>query len=123
MPVALIIDDDDVTHALYRHLLSRAGIDSVSAMNGVEGVASAQAAPPDCIIMNIHMPMMDGLTACQQLKNDARTADVPIIICSAAMEACESEFLERSKADAVLTKPIQLGTFIDTVKRLLRNSA
>jgi CheY-like chemotaxis protein len=123
MPVALIVDDDPMTHALYRHLLDRAGVASVSAMNGADGIASAQASRPDCIIMNIHMPLMDGLTACQQLKSDARTADIPILICSAALEASDLELLERSGADAVITKPIQSRTFIDIVKRLLGVSA
>lgn len=118
MTVALIVDDDILTHTLYRHILDRAGVTIVSALNGMDGVARAQAAQPDCIIMNIFMPMMDGLAACRQLKTDARTADIPILICSAALETLEDELLAGSGADAALSKPIQVEQFIAMVKQL-----
>lgn len=118
MTVALVVDDDILTHTLYRHILDRAGVTIVSALNGRDGIARAQAAPPDCIIMNIFMPMMDGLTACKQLKTDARTAAIPILICSAAPETTEDDLLAQSGADAVLSKPIQVVQFIEMVKRL-----
>lgn len=118
MTVALIVDDDILTHTLYRHILDRAGVTIVSALNGMDGVARAQAAQPDCIIMNIFMPMMDGLAACRQLKTDARTAAIPILICSAALETLEDELLAGSGADAALSKPIQVEQFIAMVKQL-----
>jgi len=121
MAVALIVDDDTLTHTLYQHILNRAGVTTISARNGSEGIALAQTDRPDCIIMNIYMPMMDGITACQQLKRDEQTAAIPIIICTAALEAVETNLLERSGADAVLRKPIQALELIDTVKRLLKD--
>ena len=81
--VVLIADDEPVNLALISSRLESEGHRVLTATNGREAVERARQASPDTIILDVMMPVMDGLEACRELKTDPATRDIPIIFLSA----------------------------------------
>jgi len=101
----LIVDDEmDISKTLEGHFKRKKYEVSV-AYNGEEGVAKAKEVIPDIILLDILMPVMDGITALRHLKEDASTADIPVIMLTnldtqdkvaGAMEAGTTHYLVKS---------------------------
>lgn len=79
----LIVEDSAVQTLVLKRLLERRGLKVLCAYDGLEGVASAREFLPDLIILDIQMPEMSGLEACNVIKRDPRTHDIPVIILTA----------------------------------------
>lgn len=101
----LIVEDADVDRMLLEAYLRQKGAIVHLATNGLEGIRKAQTIRPDMILMDVRMPVCDGLSACRQLQADARTSDIPVIFLSGAV--MPDERLEGLLAGAVdyVTKP------------------
>src|SRR5215210_4196298 len=85
-PTILVADDEPINRTLIQRRLERAGYYVLAAENGREAVSTALRALPDLIILDVMMPLMDGLTACRLIKENAATRDIPIIFLSARDE-------------------------------------
>src|SRR5574344_888407 len=81
----LIVEDADVDRMLLEAYLRQKGAIVHLATNGLEGIRKAQTIRPDMILMDVRMPVCDGLSACRQLQADARTSDIPVIFLSGAV--------------------------------------
>src|SRR5688572_3819413 len=79
----LLVDDSRLTLAMYDHYLRFAGLHVRRARDGHEAIEKATQDPPDLIVMDISMPLMEGDEAAAVLKNDVRTRHVPIIALTA----------------------------------------
>jgi len=77
---ALIVEDSRVQATHVGQLLIEVGLQVLYAGDGLEGVQKAQRYHPDIIILDLEMPRMHGLEACRRLKQDAYTADIPIVM-------------------------------------------
>jgi CheY-like chemotaxis protein len=75
----LIVDDNDDSREILALILAHAGYHTSQARDGAEALASARARKPSAIIMDIFMPIMDGLTATQHLRRDTQLQHVPVI--------------------------------------------
>jgi two-component system, cell cycle response regulator len=82
----LVADDEPVNRALIQRRLERAGYRVITAQNGREAVEKARAERPDLVILDVMMPVMDGLEACQLIKTDELVRDTPVIFLSARDE-------------------------------------
>ena len=82
----LVADDEPINRALIQRRLERAGYRVLVAQNGREAVEVARRERPDLIILDVMMPVMDGLEACRLLKEDETTRDTPVIFLSARDE-------------------------------------
>jgi two-component system, cell cycle response regulator len=82
----LVADDEPINRALIQRRLERAGYKVLPAQNGREAVQKARSERPDLIILDVMMPVMDGLEACQLIKSDDTTRDTPVIFLSARDE-------------------------------------
>lgn len=82
----LIADDNPNSLQMMESMLSKIGFEVRVAMNGLEVLSSVEAALPDLVILDLHMPEMDGYEACLNLKAQALTADIPVIFASAINE-------------------------------------
>ena len=103
-PLLLIVEDNaDVIYYLKACLLEDYEI--LVAMNGVEGLNCAFQKVPDLILSDVMMPEMGGYELCQQLKNDARTSHIPIVLLTAKGEKKNKYEGLSAGADAYLTKP------------------
>lgn len=101
----LIVEDADLDRMLLETYLRKQGCQVHLARNGQEGIKKAQLLQPDIILMDVRMPVCDGLSACRQLKGDTRTRDIPVIFISGAV--MPDERVEGLLAGAVdyVTKP------------------
>jgi len=78
----LIVDDEDSLRNLIVGLLQKRGFISEGASNGKKALEKVRQDKPDIIILDIAMPVLDGLAACKQLKENPDTQDIPIILLS-----------------------------------------
>ena len=104
----LIADDNPNNLQVLGKMLKEMGFDVRVAMNGEEALASVAAAPPDLVILDIHMPKMDGYDTCERLKNNDRTREIPVIFASALSESFNiAKGFEYGGVDYI-TKPLKM---------------
>jgi len=101
----LYVEDNEFNRKIVRQLLAKTSYSLVEAMDGEAGVAAALAAPPDLILMDIQLPKMSGLDATRQLRGDARTAAVPIIVVTSFALSGDDQKAKAAGATAYLAKP------------------
>jgi two-component system cell cycle response regulator DivK len=118
--VILIVDDNARNRKLTRDVLEFSGFGTLEAAGGVEGVAIAQEHVPDLVLMDIRMPDLSGTEALKLLKEDSRTAKIPIVAhTSSTMRGDEERFLAEG-FDGYLQKPISVRELPDQVRGYLR---
>ena len=118
----LVVEDNDMNMQLVEFLLEEGGYEIVKAASGEEALAIARdeaAAAPDLILMDIHLPGMDGLSVVRAMKTDDRTRRIPILALTAhAMRGDKDRFLEAG-CDGYISKPIDVKTFISSIEQYL----
>jgi len=115
----LVVEDNDMNMQLVEFLLEEGGYDIVKAASGEEALAITRDTPnaPDLILMDIHLPGMDGLSVVREMKTDARTSRIPILALTAhAMRGDKDRFLEAG-CDGYISKPIDVKTFISSIEQ------
>jgi DNA-binding response OmpR family regulator len=118
----LIADDDPYIRQLLELALSEAGYEVTSAIDGYELVRLAQDRPPSLILVDLAMPRMDGYEAIRQLRNDTRTAHVPMLILTARTNAKDVVTGFETGADDYIAKPFDINELLARVKSHLRRS-
>jgi two-component system cell cycle response regulator DivK len=119
-PLVLIVDDNEKNRKLAPDVLDFAGFGTLEATGGVEGVALAQEHLPDLVLMDIRMPDLSGNEALKLLRDDSRTAELPIVaLTSSTMRGDAERFLTQG-FDGYLPKPISVREFPDQVRSYLR---
>lgn len=86
----MVVEDTSASLALLCELLTQADYTVRPAPGGAMALRSAQASPPDLILLDIRMPGIDGYEVCRRLKNDARTRDIPVIFLSALRDEADT---------------------------------
>jgi CheY-like chemotaxis protein len=114
--VVLVADDNEVAQRLCRRVLEKAGYAVLIAGDGQQAVDIALAQNPNLILMDVAMPIMDGLEAMRQIKG-ARP-EMRVVIASAHSMASDRERFLAAGADDVLSKPFRLGDLVAVVARL-----
>lgn len=117
-PTILVVDDDPGIRAVCTDLLESEGYAVVPAGNGQEALTRTQTARPDVVLMDIMMPILDGVTACTRLKNDPSTARIPVALMSARGNL-DRLSQELACCDAVLSKPFDIDQLLATVEQLV----
>jgi CheY-like chemotaxis protein len=120
MKKVLVADDKATGRELVRTVLERAGMEVSEAENGREAVLQAEAILPDIIILDIHMPDMDGFQVVEALRKDPRFKATPIIALTASAMMGDKEKALRLGFTGYITKPIQLSALRQEVQRLLQ---
>ena len=120
LPKVLVVDDEQDILELIRHSLAKEGFEVHIAANGAQAVEQAKKVKPEIIIMDVMMPVMDGMEACRQLKEIPETKNIPVIFLTARSE----EFAElagfEAGADDYISKPIRPRLLISKIESLLR---
>jgi PAS domain S-box-containing protein len=114
----LCIDDNEVNLELLRAMLGRMpGLQLSTYSRPAEGLAAALAQPPDLVLLDIQMPLMDGHEVLRRLKADARTAAVPVVALSADATPAEMDAARASGFVEYVTKPVALEGLQRVVSR------
>ena len=109
MPLIVLMEDDAATRMLVASVLKKDGYEVMSADNGAEGLELVRAHKPDLVISDIQMPVMDGFTMLQQLRNDAAIEAIPVILLTSLQERAHMRIGMTSGADDYITKPFRPG--------------
>ena len=113
----LIAEDNEKNRKLMQVILQKAGYKIAVAENGEDVICLAKKVIPELILMDIQMPVMDGVEAIRILKSDPETKDIPVIaLTSYAMEGDRERFL-REGFNGYIPKPIKVKSFIETIKK------
>ena len=115
----LSVEDNEFNRKIVRQLLARTTYRLTEAMDGEEGVASALAAPPDLVLMDIQLPKMSGLDATRQLRGDPRTAAVPIIVVTSFALSGDEQKATAAGATAYLAKPYSPRELLAKIREIV----
>ena len=115
----LVVEDSLAQAHVLRRALEREGVLVFHASNGRIGVTMAQRLVPDAIVLDIEMPEMNGLEACQQLKADARTADIPVVMLTVRDEvAMAAQGLDLGAIDYIPKDAFSEAVLLETLRQL-----
>lgn len=117
----LVVEDNDMNMQLVEYLLEEGGYQIVKAASGEEALSIARGGDPvDLILMDIHLPGIDGLSVIREMKSDPKTGAIPILALTAhAMRGDKDRFLEAG-CDGYISKPIDVKTFLTSIRSYLR---
>lgn len=121
MKKVLVIDDNPTIVELIKYAVNLKGTYQVLvAYDGVQGLERIYAELPDCVIIDVKMPRMDGYQLVRCLRGDARTVDIPLIILSALTRTEDRMTGLLSGVDEYLTKPFKPSLLNEAIERVLR---
>jgi len=123
----LIVDDIELNRDLVANYLCDTGLKSMQAVNGLEALSLVRKNPPDLILMDIKMPVMNGYEATKAIKADDKIKHIPVIALTASAMK-ESEIEIRSLCDSYVQKPVskvgllnEIGNFLECTRKSTRD--
>ncbi len=117
----LVVDDIKSNRDLLYEVLTNMNLHVDTAVNGEEGVTKAIQNPPDIILMDIRMPVMDGIEATKKIKNNELTKNIPVIAVTASSYALNRDAIMTKGFDGFIAKPINTINLIDELSLYLKN--
>ena len=117
----LAVDDERHIVRLVQVNLERQGYEVVTAYDGKEALEKVEAESPDLIVLDVMMPYMDGFEVLQNLKRNASTRDIPVIMLTAKAQDSDVFRGWQSGVDCYLTKPFNPMELIAFVKRIFKS--
>lgn len=103
----LVIDDQEDERAIQGAMLTHLGYQVESAEDGEAGFRKAVESTPDMVLLDIAMPRVDGFAVCRQLRNDPRTAEVPVLFFTASVVGDLEERATEAGATGIMVKPLE----------------
>lgn len=116
----LIIEDEKSLVEILKYNLEREGFEVFTADDGRQGLQRAQASLPDLIVLDLMLPVIEGLEVCRRLRSDARTRKLPILMLTARGEEVDEVVGFQMGADDYVTKPFKVKPLVQRIKALLR---
>lgn len=122
MTKVLIVEDIPLNLELILDIFKAMNFTVHTASNGEEAVQKTELEQYDLIIMDIEMPVMDGITATRIIKRNPSYANIPIVVLTAyAMKGDREKFLEQG-CDDYIAKPIDVPSFMKKMEKYLKNN-
>ena len=115
----LIVEDNEASRDALSRRLERRGYRVVLAVDGHEAVSIGRSTKPDLILMDLGLPGIDGWEATRQLKSDASTAQIPIIVLSAHAMTNDRDMALAAGGDDFDTKPVRFHQLLEKIEALL----
>ncbi len=116
----LIVDDEAAILEPLKYNLEKEGYEVSTALDGREAIQKAQRFPPDVVILDLMLPVMDGYSVCRQLRSDSRTSSARILMLTAKGDETDEVIGFGMGADDYVTKPFKMRPLLERVKALLR---
>jgi CheY-like chemotaxis protein len=123
MSKILLVEDNEMNRDMLSRRLKRKGYNVISATDGARGLSMAQTEEPDLILMDISLPIMDGLQATRQLKGDPHTRAIPVIALTAHAMAGDREKCLDAGCDDYATKPVEFPQLLAKIESFLDKSS
>ena len=119
----LCAEDNEHNLLMLQRRLTRAGFEVTIAMDGAQTVEWAKTLPPDLIVMDLNLPVLDGWEATRRLKNQPETKHIPIIVLTADSTRKSREKAFAAGCDEFELKPIDFEGLVGKIRSLLSRSA
>ena len=119
MKSILIADDQDDERAIQRTLLEHLGYRVREASDGLDALRQIKAETPDLVLLDIAMPRLDGLGVCRALRDDSRTAGIPVLFYTASIAEDWEEEVAKLGGCKVLIKPVEPHDVAQEVQSLI----
>jgi len=119
----LIVEDNALNMRLFSDLLEATGYETLQCVDGAKAVGLALESKPDLIIMDIQLPDVSGLDITRWLKDDERTAGIPVLAVTAFAMRTDELLVREAGCEGYLSKPIQVRSFLQTVEDLIVDKA
>src|SRR5713101_7132499 len=116
----LIIEDERALTDVLTYNLQREGYETVIAHDGQEGLRKAQTLLPDLVILDLMLPILNGLEVCRELRAGERTRHIPILMLTAKAEETDQVVGFSLGADDYVTKPFSVKVLVQRIKALQR---
>ena len=116
----LIIEDDRSLAGVMEYNFANAGYDVFCAHDGQDGVNQARSKHPDLILLDLMIPVLDGVEVCKLLRADSATRETPIVMVTAKSEETDQLIGYSVGADDYIVKPFSVRVLLEKVKTLLR---
>jgi two-component system phosphate regulon response regulator PhoB len=119
-PRVLVIEDERALTDVLSYNLKREGYEPIVAHDGQEGLRKAQTLLPDLIVLDLMLPVLDGLEVCRELRAGDRTRDIPILMLTAKAEETDQVVGFSLGADDYVTKPFSVKVLVQRLRALQR---
>jgi two-component system response regulator len=119
----LLVDDDESNREMLTRRLQNRGYDVVTAADGQDALARASAESPSLILMDVSLPLIDGLTVTRQLKSNAALRSIPVIALTAHASIEDRDRAREAGCDDYDTKPIEFARLEKKMEALLTTPA
>ena len=117
--VILIVEDNEKNRILARDMLESRGYETLETTTGEEGIRVAREHQPALVLLDIHLPGIDGIETFRRLRADPATAAIPVIAVTASAMPDDRAHIEEVGFDRYLSKPINIKLFLETVKEVI----
>lgn len=115
----LVVEDELTNREVAEVILKNQGYEVLVAGNGQEAIDLAVRETPDLIVMDILMPILDGLSATRELKANPKTAQIPIVVVTAKASNSDRDAAEAAGCDGFLSKPYRNKSLVEVVRAYL----
>ena len=117
--VILIVEDNEKNRILARDMLESRGYETLETTTGEEGIRVAREHQPALVLLDIHLPGIDGIETFRRLRADPATAAIPVIAVTASAMPDDRAHIEEVGFDRYLSKPINIKLFLEAVKEVI----
>jgi len=117
----LVIEDDALNLKLTRTVLESGGHEVTFATTVADGLAEIRRLPPDVVIMDVHLPDMEGFSAIRDLKEDAGLGKIPVIAVTALAMKGDRERILRAGFDYYVSKPIRYREVLELIETAVKS--
>lgn len=120
MPIrVLIVDDTDTVRMFQRMTLMAAGYELAEAKDGLQALDAVHRFQPDVILLDVNMPVLDGLECCRRLKSSSETSAIPVIVVTTRGFEAQVKEAYDAGCDDYVTKPIRKIELLAKIKQLV----
>jgi two-component system cell cycle response regulator DivK len=123
MPKILVVEDNELNRDMLSRRLAKRGYDVEVAGDGAQGIEMAHSIAPDLIVMDVGLPVIDGLEATRRLKAEASTSSIPIVALTANAMPGDQEKALAAGCEAYDTKPVDIPRLLEKIEALLNGGA
>jgi two-component system phosphate regulon response regulator PhoB len=116
----LLVEDDRPLADVLAYNLKQAGYEVLIALDGQDGLTQAQIKLPDIVILDVMLPILDGLDVCRRLRSEASTRDILVMMLTAKSDETDELIGFTLGADDYVTKPFSVKVLLERIKALQR---